>query len=172
MKFLDTVFGDKRGSDYFFVIDVENKNLTSLEGCPDKATSVFTCSFNNLVDLKGRPKKIGVNFSCKNNKLISLEGAPKEIKNIFNCTNNPKLKNIKEQIIKYGIAAKSYVTDEGIFSFEDIKEEFNEHYKELRKKKREQKLQKFEIAKKDKKRKKEIKNNFKKFKNNDYGLSI
>ncbi len=160
MKFSETKYGDISQEKFYDEINVSKFGLTSLEGSPieingifncslnnltnlvgspKKINGVFTCSFNNLVDLKGRPKKIGINFSCRNNKLISLEGAPKEIKNIFDCRNNPKLKNIKEQIIKYGIKAYKYYTDEGDFSFEDIKEEFNDFSFNLKKRKQQNK---------------------------------
>ena len=88
------------------------------------------CQNNNLISLKGIQEKINGNFDCSRNKLSSLENCPKEIKDVLHCKLNPYLKNVKEQIIQYQIKAKKYRTDEGDFTFEDIKKEFLEYKKQ------------------------------------------
>lgn len=104
MKFKDTKYGDMSIKSYQgYIIDISMTNLTSLEGCP--------------------PIVIG-NFDCSKNNLILLEFAPKKIKGYFSYKENKQIKDAKQQIIKYQIEAKEYWTDEGYFSFEDIKEEF------------------------------------------------
>ena len=101
MKFKDTKYGDISIIQYQNnTIDVSMMNLTSLEGSP-----------NIVID----------NFDCSKNNLTSLEFAPKEIKGYFCCKGNRQIKNVKGQIIKYQIEAKEYWTDEGYFSFNDIK---------------------------------------------------
>ena len=47
----------------------------------------------------------------------------KKIKGSFDCRSNKNLKNIKQQLIEYEIEAETYYTDEGFFSFEEIKKE-------------------------------------------------
>ena len=104
MKFKDTKYGDMSIKSYQGdIIDISMTNLTSLEGCP--------------------PIVIG-NFDCSKNNLILLEFAPKKIKGYFSCKENKEIKDAKQQIIKCQIEAKEYWTDEGYFSFEDIKKEF------------------------------------------------
>ena len=107
MKFKDTKYGDISIIQYQNnTIDVSMMNLTSLEGSP-----------NIVID----------NFDCSKNNLTSLEFAPKKIKGYFSCKGNKEIKDAKQQIIKYQIEAKEYWTDEGYFSFEDIKKEFNSY---------------------------------------------
>ena len=108
MKFKDTKYGyiSSLNSYQGDIIDISMTNLTSLEGCP--------------------PIVIG-NFDCSKNNLILLEFAPKKIKGYFSCKENKEIKDAKQQIIKYQIEAKEYWTDEGYFSFENIKEEFDSY---------------------------------------------
>ena len=105
MTFKETRYGDisSLNSSQGDIIDISMTNLTSLEGCP--------------------PIVIG-NFDCSKNNLILLEFAPKKIKGYFSCKENKEIKDAKQQIIKCQIEAKEYWTDEGYFSFEDIKKEF------------------------------------------------
>ncbi len=141
--------------------NVIHNELTSLEGRPSVVKQNFNRSDNNLKTLKGRPFEIGGSFSIHHNpELSSLEYSPKIIKKVFNCNNNPKLKNVKEQIIKNQIEAKLYITDEGDFSFEDIKEEFD-------------KYKNFLLKKIKMKQKKEVILNSKKITNDlDYGYGL
>lgn len=107
MKFKDTKYGDISIIQYQNnTIDVSMMNLTSLEGSP-----------NIVID----------NFDCSKNNLTSLEFAPKKIKGYFSCKGNKEIKDAKQQIIKYQIEAKEYWTDEGYFSFEDIKKEIDSY---------------------------------------------
>ena len=84
--------------------------------------NIIDISMMNLTSLEGSPSTIIGNFDCSKNNLTSLEFAPKEIKGYFCCKGNRQIKDIKEQIFKYQIKAKEYWTDEGYFSYNDIKE--------------------------------------------------
>ncbi len=97
--------------------------LSSLKYCPKTIKGLFDCSNNKLTTLEYSPKNVNV-FFCDNNELTSLKDAPKNIVKSLHCKGNKNLKNIKEQIINYQIKAEKYYTDEGVFTFEDIKEEF------------------------------------------------
>ena len=67
-----------------------NKNLTSLEGCPQEGVTNFLCQKCNLTSLNGAPKKIGGDFSCHGNlKITSLAGIHKIIEEIGGCLNVP-----------------------------------------------------------------------------------
>ena len=106
MNFKDTEYGDMTNKIYDYYLSRRKMNLTSL---------------------KGSPKEVGGNFNCSHNNLKSLEYSPKKINGNFYCRNNPNLKDIKNQIIKYGIKAIFYQTDEGEFEFSDIEKEFNKY---------------------------------------------
>lgn len=56
-----------------------NKELTTLEGCPNQVGKDFDCSYNELISLEGCPDYVGGDFDCTNNNLTSLIGAPKII---------------------------------------------------------------------------------------------
>ena len=110
-------------------LNVEKNKLEILKYSPKKVVGNFDCSNNKIKTLECSPEEIKGIFDCSNNKLLTLEGNLKEIYGSFDCRNNSKLKNIKEQIIKYQIKARKYYTDEGNFSFEDIEKEFLEYAK-------------------------------------------
>ena len=175
MRFKDTKYGDLTNKEFDSSISLRSSNLTSLEGrpklvkgsfncsynqltsleyCPKQVSNNFYCYDNKLTSLKGSPEKINGDFSCSYNNLITLKDSPKIVKGEFNCSNNPDLKNIKNQIIKYQIKAEYYITDEGDFKFEEIKEKFEKFGNYLSKKEN----KKQQIIKKNK----EI----------DFGLSI
>ncbi len=111
--------------------DLRDNNLTSLIGCPKDILENFYININELKSLKHCPKEIRGIFDCSSNNLTSLEYRPK-LSQTFACRNNPELKNVKEQIIKYGIKAERYITDIGDFKFSFIKEEFEEYNKKLK----------------------------------------
>ena len=132
--FKDTRYKDMTGKTYTGEndIDVSGEGLTSLEGSPlalDKSRDTsFNAKDNLLVDLKGSPQSLGGYFHCAfNPKLESLEGGPNDSGDLFNCKGCPRLKNPKEQILKYQIKAKEYKTDAGDFKFSDIKDEFEKY---------------------------------------------
>jgi Leucine-rich repeat (LRR) protein len=62
--------------------------LTSLEYCPKIVDGDFTCSYNQLTSLKWSPEKIKMSFYAHDNQLTSLEGCPKEIGEELDCSNN------------------------------------------------------------------------------------
>ena len=75
-----------------------NKELTSLEHCPEYVAGVINVAYTSITSLEYCAKKIGI-------KLI--------------CNNNPQLKNQWEQILKYKIVSKEYITDDGEFTDKD-----------------------------------------------------
>lgn len=134
--------------------DCSNNVLTSLKGIQKKINGYFDISSNLLKTLKDSPEIINGNYDCSSNSLENLKYRPKIIKGNFKCKNNKELKNIKEQIIENQIIAEKYKTDDGNFSFDEIKEEFEEYSDYLLKKEQ------------------TIKENKKIIRNKDYGLSI
>ncbi len=128
MKFKNTEYGDLTNQSIKNSINVKSKFLTSLEGCPKKVNGNFDCYHNKLTSLEYSPEIVNGLFFCSYNKLKILKGNVKEINGVFNCENNPNLKNVREEIIKYGIKANYYETDYGFFDFKDIEEEFNNSY--------------------------------------------
>ena len=144
----DTKYGDMTRKNYSEDIYLYNAELTSLEGFPDNVNADVFVQHNLLTTLKGGPDWVGGDFDCSDNKLINLIGSPAVVGGDFICNNSdelvsleggpkkcvtlyldkcPRLKNIKEQVIKYQIEAYNYVTDDGKFKFDEIKEEFNEY---------------------------------------------
>ena len=131
-SFKDTKFGDMTGQTYTKGddINISSMELESLDGSPlkllIKEQTSFICKNNLIKDLNGSPQSLGGYFRCSNNKYLeSLEGGPKNSGDLFDCKKCPKLKNVKEQIIKYRIKATEYETDEGYFTFESIKDDFD-----------------------------------------------
>ena len=78
------VFGEVRGDFRCYYC----RDLTSLEGSPEKVGMNFSCeACNSLTSLKGAPKEVGGRFDCSYcNALISLEGVPKEVGGSFDCS--------------------------------------------------------------------------------------
>lgn len=105
-------------------VNIRKNDIENLKYFPEKVTGFVNCSYNKITSLKGMTNKIIGFFDCSNNQLKSLEFCPKIINGSLDCRNNPDLKNIKRQVIKYQIRALNYYTDEGFFSFDEIKEEF------------------------------------------------
>jgi hypothetical protein len=66
----------------------DGNRLTSLEGCPEYVGKDFNCDGNRLTSLEGCPEYVGGGFNCSENNLTSLEGAPKEVKGGFYCSKN------------------------------------------------------------------------------------
>ena len=150
MKLKDTSYGDMTGKRIHDNIVIRKQGLTSLEGAPadcmgffdvsyNKLTTLkfapaeclkdFDCTDNQLEDLVGAPAFVGGDFNCFGNKLKALKGAPKEVFGCFNCSENPTLKNVMDEIMKNGIVANTYITDEhGLINFKDIKEEFESYH--------------------------------------------
>ena len=96
-------------------INCENKNLTTLEGSPEKVDGNFNCSFNQLTSLEGAPKKVGGSFDCNGNKLTSLNGAPQKVGGSFSCSRNEltSLEGAPQEVGKY-----FYCSDKKITSLE------------------------------------------------------
>ncbi len=126
-------------------IDCSGNQLKTLKGSPKIIYKSFDCSENKLTSLKYSPEKVEEDFDCECNNIETLEYCPKKIGAFLKCKNNPKLKNIKEQIIKYQIEARRYWTDEGTIYFKDIKKEFEEFGKKLLKQQKKQEINKKSI---------------------------
>ena len=103
--------------------------ITSLVGIPDTINGSFYCDDSNIKNLDGFPSKVKGKAIVGGSYIESLyTGKPTiTIDDFFDCTNSPKLKNARQHIIENLIKAKSYYTDEGKFTFEDIEEEFNNY---------------------------------------------
>ena len=110
-------------------LDISNKKITGLDGMFNGVIGSFNCSHNKLTSLLNGPNQVTKEYNCSNNKLTSLEGAPKIVGTIFRCDNNPNLTNPKNKICELQIKAVQYITDSGIFTFDDIKYTFNEYSK-------------------------------------------
>jgi hypothetical protein len=65
-----------------------NRELSSLEGCPETVGGNFHCFYTNIKTLEGGPKTVGDYYGASNNKLISLEGGPNEVGGAFLCYKN------------------------------------------------------------------------------------
>lgn len=68
--------------------DVQNFNLTSLEGAPKSVGGNFYCSHNKLKNLVGGPEFVVEDYVCREMSLTSLKGAPAEIGGKFSCYAN------------------------------------------------------------------------------------
>lgn len=105
--------------------DCSSNELISLDGAPRTCRS-FNCNNNSaLTSLEGGPDKILDIFSADDTGIESLEFAPKEAGRIFSVKRCSNLKNPKEQIIQNQIKSDKYMTDDGDFTFDDIKVEFD-----------------------------------------------
>lgn len=138
-------------------ININNKNLEKLPKQKKEIKGDFDCSNNKLTSLEGCPEIVLANFNCSNNNLSSLKYRPRVVYLAFDCRGNKNLKNIKDQIIKYGIKASVYRTDEGEIIFRNVEEEIKKYKK--------QKLKELNVTKK-------LKENKKIINKIDYGLGI
>ena len=103
MKFKDTLFGDltgttlqKRKDGTPNSIYLENKGLSSLEGCPDICEESMFLENNHLTDLRYAPKKVLGMFDVSKNSLSSLKHCPTEVSS-FMCDDN-LLKTLEYQV--------------------------------------------------------------------------
>jgi Leucine-rich repeat (LRR) protein len=69
-------------------LDLNQSQLTSLEGCPKEIDGSFFCAKNKLTSLEGGPEKINGYFSCSGNKLTSLKGCVEIAPDCFNGSDN------------------------------------------------------------------------------------
>lgn len=88
----ETVFGN---------MDIDDNELASLVGCPNKITLNFNCSNNKLTSLEGGPETVYGDYSCDFNQLVSTKGIPKVLDKTLSISFNKDLKNI-EYIEKIG----------------------------------------------------------------------
>ena len=65
-----------------------DKNVTSLEGCPEHVCWNFDCSgCDKLTSLEGGPKYVGGDFNCSECDLLkSLKGGPETVNCDFDCS--------------------------------------------------------------------------------------
>lgn len=121
---------DSSGIRYKGDLKLTNKALESLNGCYTYIQGGFDCGDNALKNLIGGPETVSEYYGCYHNYgMESLEGGPKFVGGRFNCSQNPQMKNQVEQIFKYQIKADYYITDEGQFDFNTIKDKFEAYPK-------------------------------------------
>ena len=60
-------------------IDISNKGITSLVGCPQHINGYFICNHNNLTSLIDGPQRIDGGFSCYCSGLTNLVGCASHI---------------------------------------------------------------------------------------------
>ena len=72
-----------------------DRNMTSLRGCPSEVGGNFNCRHNRLKTLDGGPKRVDEDYECSNNELTSLRGCPSEVGGNFNCCHN-RLKTLDD----------------------------------------------------------------------------
>lgn len=80
-------------------IDIDNLNLTTLEGLPESYAESIKCSDNELTSLIGSPKRIGTTFIAEGNKLTTLEGSPEKCEEFY-CGHNDDLTSLKGSPVK------------------------------------------------------------------------
>lgn len=75
----------------------QNRNLVSLEGCPDTIAGEFAVSdCNALSTLEHGPKKVGRNYKVDTcSKITAIDGIAKEIGNHLILSNNRDLESLK-----------------------------------------------------------------------------
>ena len=69
-------------------LNIQDKKIVSLEGCPNHITGDFKCSGNNLTNLIGGPQKVDGHYICYNNSLTDLVGCASHIEKRFLIRNN------------------------------------------------------------------------------------
>ena len=67
------------------ILDCNNNQLTSLEGCPP-SVQILDCYTNQLTSLEGCPPSVQELY-CWNNQLTNLEGCPPSVQHLY-CNNN------------------------------------------------------------------------------------
>jgi hypothetical protein len=77
-------------------IDLNSKNIKSIDVNFNKINGSFYCHHNKLTNLKGCPKEVSGDFFCSHNKLISLEGCPDKVVGLFWCGKNKKLGELQK----------------------------------------------------------------------------
>ena len=65
-----------------------DRNMTSLRGCPSEVGGNFNCRHNRLKTLDDGPKRVDGGYVCHDNELISLKGCAENIWDYFDCRNN------------------------------------------------------------------------------------
>ena len=69
-------------------LELYNKKLESLDGCPQHITGHFNCSYNELTSLVGGPQKVDDCYICYNNQLTDLVGCASHIGGKLLCDDN------------------------------------------------------------------------------------
>lgn len=88
---IDVKFGIIRGN-----FSCSGNNLTSLEGSPNEVTQIFFCNYNKLSTLEHCPQKVGCSFVCVSNELTTLDFLPAIVGDIFILQDNPGLGKYQE----------------------------------------------------------------------------
>jgi hypothetical protein len=74
-------------------IELVNKNITSLKGCPKEIIGDFDLQFNKLKNLQYCPDRVSGHLSINNNKIDNLNYFPKEVRAVK--LDNNKLTSLK-----------------------------------------------------------------------------
>jgi hypothetical protein len=69
-------------------LNLDDRKISSLEGCPREINGYLTCDQNFITSLEGCPQKINGFLSCAFNKLTSLKGFPSEVNSTAWLNNN------------------------------------------------------------------------------------
>ncbi len=80
------IYGDKSNEIYEGDLDINNKYITSLEGCYKKVNGNFRCANNKITSFEFCPEVNGY-FNCSINRIKSFKFCP-EIKGNFYCHDN------------------------------------------------------------------------------------
>lgn len=101
-----------RNEMWFGDFDCSNRQLTSLEGAPEKVSGSFYCNGNMLTSLEGAPKEVDGSFNCCDTKLTSLKGAPQKVDRNFYCSDNylTSLKGAPKEVGGYFYCRSSKLT--------------------------------------------------------------
>ena len=83
-----------------FSLQIQNRGLDSLEGCPTSVGQHFNCSQNRLTNLIGGPKAVGRDYLAYKNPLESLEGLATEIGGILMLSYSPTLPLLRALVAK------------------------------------------------------------------------
>lgn len=83
-----------------FSLQIQNRGLDSLEGCPTSVGQHFYCSQNRLTNLIGGPEVVGRDYFAYLNPLESLEGLATEIGGTLMLSYSPTLPLLRALVAK------------------------------------------------------------------------
>ena len=69
-------------------LNIREKSVTRLNGCPEHITGDFICSRNRLSRLTNGPKQVDGNYDCSDNFLSTLDGCASHIAGFLDIRDN------------------------------------------------------------------------------------